>query len=491
MEQTKPSLRVQAVHGVKWTGISTIITTALLYGRLAVLAHLLPPEDFGLMGMVLVIINLGMAFADLGISQAIIWKQEVTSDQLSTLYWINIIAGIIVFGVVLAISPFVSAFFHEPRLVGLMFWAAFIFPIMSFGQQFFMLLQKDLCFKRIAVVEISAASVGVAVAITAAVLDQGVLSLIWGQLSHCLVASLCYGITGWHEWRPRFVFKPRELKGIISFGLFQMGQRVVNDFAVNVDYIMVGRFLGPELLGIYMLAWQIMVAPMTKINPVLTKVAFPVFAKKQTDDSALCRGYIELSKIIAILTLPILVLVTVTAPVLIPVIFGPQWVKAVPLVQIFSLLGLFRSLSNPIWSMLWAKGLANVAFVLNSILAVVSAGVFWFAAQRGLYTMAWTEVIIAGLFFLIVIKTLNIVIGLKYWNFIKDVGRPSLLALAGGAVTFGFYLIFKEAGNDVVLLAGLLCIGVLCYVVLIGFFERKYFISYFQLLIGNRRKAEQ
>jgi len=135
---------MQAVHGVKWTGTSTIATSVLMYVKLAILAHLLSPKDFGLMAMVMVIIGLGQAFADLGFGTAIIWRQDVTSEQLSTLYWLNIIGGVAVFGIAVAISPLASAFFREPRLVNLMFWAAFIFPVTAIGQQFQVLLQKKL-----------------------------------------------------------------------------------------------------------------------------------------------------------------------------------------------------------------------------------------------------------------------------------------------------------------------------------------------------------
>lgn len=492
-EKENPSLRMQAVHGVKWTGISTVITTTLLYGRLAILAHILSPKDFGLMGMVIVIIGLGQAFADMGLSQSVIWKQDATREQLSTLYWLNIMAGVAVFCIAIAISPLVAAFFRQPRLIGLIFWAAFIFPISAIGSQFQTLLQKNLRFDRLAMVEIASAALGATVAVTTALMGQGVLALIWGQLAICTSASLLYCYIGLRKWRPRLVFKPRNLHGFISFGLYQMGQQAVNAFAVNVDYIMVGRFLGPRLLGAYMLAWQIMVAPMTKMNPVLTRVAFPVFARRQTDDDSLRGGYVELSKMVALLTLPIMVLVAATAPVLVPVIFGPQWSAAIPVIQIFALLGLFRSLTNPVWSMLFAKGRADIGFKLTVAVAAVSTLAFWFAAQQGLYVMAWTEVAVDGLFFFVVLEILRKLIGLKYSGYFKDVGIPTVLAFAAGAATYGCYFLFRELiDSNLWLLISLLAIGLLLYVGLVAIFERQYFIEYFWLLFGRgERDAKQ
>ena len=486
MNDQVPSLRMQAVRGVKWSGISAVITTVLMYARLAVLAHLLSPKDFGLMGMVLVIVGIGSAFADMGISNAIIWKQDVTSDQLSTLYWLNILASVAVFFITLAVSPIVAAFFHEPRLVNLMLWAAFIFPITAIGQQFQMLLQKELRFKKLAYVEIAVAAVNATIAIAAAFLHKGVYSLIWGQIAQCAFSAFLFAYIGWQEWRPRLVFKPRKLDGMIAFGLNLMGQRAVDVFSYNVDYIMVGHFLGPTPLGLYMLAWQLMIAPMMKINPTLTRVAFPVFSRRQTDDGALRRGYVELSKMVSIIAFPIIVLAGAAAPVLVPAVFGPKWNAAVPLVQIFVLLGLLRSLASLFAPLALAKGRADIGFELSVAVAVVSAITFWFAAQSGLYAIAWVEVLVSALLFLGVTKLLKYLVDLRYGNYFKEIGKPTLLTLGAGGVTYGCYYILKGAsiGNLWMLIASLTA-GVLSYGLLIALFERKYFLYYFWLFFGR------
>ena len=110
-----------------------------------------------------------------------------------------------------------------------------------------MLLQKYLRFGELAKVEILSASVGTTVAIIAAFSGTGVYSLIWGQLTTSACATVLFAYMGWREWSPRLIFRPRNLNGMISFGLYQMGDRVINSYAFNVDYIMVGHFLGPQV----------------------------------------------------------------------------------------------------------------------------------------------------------------------------------------------------------------------------------------------------
>lgn len=476
---------------MKWTGISMSVTTVLLYGRLAVLARILSPKEFGLMGMVLVIIGIGQAFADVGLSQSIIWKQDSTREQLSSLYWFNILASIAVFCLTIAISPLVAAFFHQPRLVGLMLWTAFIFPATAIGSQFQTLMQRGLEFKKLALVEISASAIGASVAVGTAFINHSVLALIWGQLAISASASLLYCVMGLPRWRPMLVLRFKNLGDYISFGFYQVGQQVVNAYAVNVDYIMVGRFLGPQLLGVYMLAWQLMVAPMAKINPVLTKVAFPVFAKRQEDDRSLETGYIELSKMVAMLVIPVMALIAATAPVLVPVIFGTKWSAAIPIIQIFALLGLFRSLANPIWSMLFAKGRADIGFMLTTTVAAISTAVFWFAAQQGLHFMAWMEVAVEGFVFCVVIVILRNLIKLNYLKYLKDVGMPITLAFFAGLEVYICYLLFKNLiHSGFWLLVILLANGICVYALLVAAFERKYFIGYFRLLVGINGRTD-
>ena len=141
------NLKEQVFSGIKWNGISVVAVVALQFVTLVVMAKLLSPSDFGLMGMIMVVIGFAQAFADMGISNAIIHRQDSTRLQLSSLYWLNILAGVIVFCVVCASAPLIVAFYREPRLYNLLFLTSVIFLITPFGQQFQILLQKELNFK--------------------------------------------------------------------------------------------------------------------------------------------------------------------------------------------------------------------------------------------------------------------------------------------------------------------------------------------------------
>src|SRR5574341_2298515 len=130
------SLRRKAALGVKWTGAGTVITTGLRVLQLVVLARLLGPSDFGLMAMITVVIGFAQGFADMGVSNAIIHRQDNTRSELSSLYWLNMLAGLTVFALVMASSPLVAKFYGEPRLASLIPWPALVFLVIPLGQQF-------------------------------------------------------------------------------------------------------------------------------------------------------------------------------------------------------------------------------------------------------------------------------------------------------------------------------------------------------------------
>ncbi len=229
------TLKSKAVHGAKWTGTSTAFVTLTKYARTIILARLLAPNDFGLMAMVTVIVGLGQAFSDMGISLAIIWKQDASEDELSSIYWFNIYTGILVTAIVAVAAPLVVRFYNEPRLYDLVLWISPVFLITSIGIPFRMILQKELMFRSIALLEIGSALAAAAAAVTAAVLGAGVYALVWGAIAEIVMLAALQTALGWKVWYPRMFFKASYLRSYLRFGVFNMGERILNFFQSNVD----------------------------------------------------------------------------------------------------------------------------------------------------------------------------------------------------------------------------------------------------------------
>ena len=462
------SLKSQAISGVKWSGISMGAVTGLQFVTLAVLARLLSPPDFGLMGMIMVVIGFAQAFADMGISNAIIHRQDATRNQLSSLYWLNIIAGIIVFFVVCASAPLIIGFYHEPRLHNLLYLTAVIFLITPFGQQFQILLQKELRFNGLAKIEIATSIVNSAVAIVLAFSGFGVYSLIWGQLASTSTRVLMLFSTGWRNWRPGFHFSKRDLKGYLSFGLYQVGERTINYLNSNLDYLLIGSMLGAKSLGYYTLAYNLIIRPSSLINPVITKVAFPVFSRMQNETNRLKRGYLKVLQLLSTVNFPVMVGLAVVAPIAVPVIFGEQWLPSILLIQILTIVGLLRSTGNPVGSLLLSKGRADLGFKWNLALAITQIPGLYLGAKLGgtvgvAIAFAALQCLYAILNYLVLIR---ILLGPCLREYITSMWHSLWMSAVMAVAVFGISIFLK--GHSLVLsLIAQIIVGMFVYCTLI------------------------
>lgn len=359
------------------------VVTILQFFTLAVLARLLSPSDFGLMGMVIVVIGFSQLFADMGISNAIIYHQNSTREELSSLYWLNIAAGIGIFIIIYATTPLIASFYHEAQLKDLLHLSAVIFLILPFGQQFQVLLQRELQFNRLAKIDITGSFANSVFAIALALLGMGVFSLIWGQLAGASIRTLLLFYWGLKNHRPHLHFSIHDLKKYISFGLYQMGEKAINYFNSNLDYLLIGSLLGSKALGYYTLAYNLVLRPTNLINPVITRVAFPVFSKVQNDIEKLKKGYLKVLQFLSTLNFPIMAGLAVVAPVLIPVVFGDRWLPSVILIQILTIVGLLRSTGNPVGSLLLSRGRADLGFKWNLALIITQIPGLYLGAKLG------------------------------------------------------------------------------------------------------------
>ena len=479
------SLKRQAAEGAYWTGTSGVAVTVLQFAQLAVLARLLVPEDFGLMAMMMVVIGFAQAFADMGVSNAIIHRQDTTDEHLSSLYWLNILAGTVLFVLLLAAVPAIVAFFAAPRLAGLIPVTALIFLIAPFGQVYQALLQKNLRFRELAVSETSAAALSATVAITAAIAGHGIYALIFGQLANIACKTVVLIVYGWPDWRPGRRFRRHDLEGYLSFGLFQMGERTVNYLNERLDQLLIGALLGAEALGYYHLAFNLVILPVTRINPIVTRVAFPIFARVQDSTERLRHGFMTMRRVLAAVNFPLLLGLAAVAPVFIPSVLGEQWAPSILLVQILAGVALLRSTGNPFGSLLLARGRADMGFYWNVCIVSTQIPAVYIGAQVGGTVGVATALLLmqisyfwGGYYFLV-----RRLLGPCLRSFLATLGPALLtasvmaLAVAGLAevTTFEAYpLLIAQVG-----------IGALLYVALNWLLFRSQTISILRLVSGR------
>jgi len=431
------NLKQKAITGIKWSTFSKIIVTILQLVQLAILARFLDPSAFGLMALVMIVIGFSQAFLDMGISNAIIHKQEITQDQLSTLYWVNILAGFILFIIISILAPFIADFYKEPELTKLIWIVATTFLIQPFGQQFMILWQKEMRFSEIAKIDIVNKSISLIVSVYLAYKGYGVYALVYGTLAGVISQTAQFMYIGLEEYRPTFVFRISEIKEFLSFGAYQMGEKSINYFNSQMDVILIGKLLGAEALGIYTIAKQLIMRPAQIINPIISKVTFPTMAKVQNDTEKLKNIYLKTINYLSSINFPIYMFLLIMAPEIVLIMFGEKWIDAVPIVQILSIYGALRSTGNPIGSLLLAKGKANLGFWWNlGLFFYVPVGTY-ISSQWGLIGISWgliiimLSLIIPNWYFLV-----RNLCGAGFVEYHKQIFIPIIVSLVSGLLVY-------------------------------------------------------
>lgn len=477
------TLRRAAASGVKWTSLSAGVVVAGALVRLVLLSHLLTPRQVGLAAIALVVTGFATSFADGGISMAIIAKQTTGSRILSTLYWSNVGMGLFVFLLLLVTCVPLARLFGEPALLYLIPVAALVFVIAPFGQQFQVLLERDLQFERLAKIEVAAYVTGTCATVAAAAVGFGSLSIILGVLVTNTVTASLLVLSSWRRHAPTLHWRRSDLSGYLGFGMYQMGERSMSYLGQNIDYLLVGGFLGPSALGIYTLAYQAVVVPQTQINPILTRVAFPIFAKRREDNAALRRGFLELCRFLAFVSLPILAGLAIVAPEFVPALFGERWSGSIVLIQILSILGVAKALGNPIGSFLLAKGRADFSFWATMIQLVFVAIGVTIGTQFGLSGAAWGHVIAVLLVWAVVAPLSFRIIELPLLTYFHNLARPAALT---GVMSLVVLLASIPIGENTARAATALVleilVGAAAYFALLLLFERRYLLALWRLV---------
>lgn len=439
-----------------------IVVTALHLATMIILARFLPAEDFGLMAIMMVVIGFSQAFADMGISNAIIQRQDVTHNQLSSLYWLNVMSGSVIMVLVMLAAPLVAGFYERPELQGLLLQLSCVFLILSIGNQYRVLCQKNMQFGRMAAGEIFAAFCAFSIAVFCAVNGMGVKALVYGMIAQAVAGSLYFLVMGLkYHHRPAFVYKHSELSGYFGFGLYQMGEKSINYLGANMDNLIIGKFLGMQALGFYNLAWQLCQFPVQKINLVVNKVAFPVYARLQEDTDALNRQYASFLRAISIITIPVLTFLFYFAPDVIAILYGQGWELTAKLVPVLALVGIIKTIGNPGGALFLALGRADIGFWWN---------VFWILfVGSGLLVTVWLSDDIQNV--ALAMMGMVLVAGIIWHSLVARVAhinyRFILLHLAqifficfaiGGAASIVTSALALESAFFNVLLGGILCL---------------------------------
>jgi len=382
------SIRKQAIQGVKWTTLSTIFLAVTQLLKISVLARFLDKTDFGLMAIVVFVLGFTDLFIDMGLTSAILHKQNISKNEYASLYWINFLFSFLLFAVIWFITPLVSTFYNEKELNILIPLMALTLLFSAFGRQFKTIEQKELNFKFISLVDIVGSVISLVFAVILAYYGYGIYSLVYSSILLQIISNIAFLIQGIKRIGIKLHFVFAETKPFLKIGIYQVGGQIMNYFNRDLDILLIGKFFGSEILGGYSLAKQLVFRPAQIINPILTKVGAPVLAKFQNNIEALRKNYLKLLNIISTVNFIIYLVIIVFAKYIVLILYGQGFDDIVIIVQILSVYMYFRSLGNPAGSLIIATGKTDLGFYWNSLVLLIMPIIIYTASQFSIVIVA-------------------------------------------------------------------------------------------------------
>ncbi|GAB3222916.1 colanic acid undecaprenyl disphosphate flippase WzxC [Spirosoma arcticum] len=418
------------MNGGKWITIATVISTLFQFIQVAILARLLSPADFGIVSVSNLIIAFFQVFANLGFSNSIIYKQESDRNVLSTLYFLNLMVGALIFVVIYVSTPSIVLFYHEPKLERVVTLASYYFLIVYFGQLYYFLLEKELRFRSVAIIDIVGTLVGSGVTITLAYSGFEELSLIIGSLVMQVIRTVLQIGFGLKFFVPTWFFNLRNVKEHLRFGLFNLGDGLLGFIQSNSDNIFIGGMLGVQQLGYYTIAYQLAIFPISKLNPIILQVAYPILAKMKDNTASLKQSYLKILDFISYCNLPLLAGLYITAESIVPLFYGPGWEKTIDLIRIFVFVGAFTSLSHPLFTLAFTKGKPNLLFYLNLGTLIVKLPMVYFLGTYYQVTgVAFAFLLATFLNLAVNFMIVQYLVGNFMGTFLRNIAKPLLFCL--------------------------------------------------------------
>jgi O-antigen/teichoic acid export membrane protein len=362
-------LKERALRGGFAKLCAQVANYALRIGSLMVLARLLDPKDFGLVGMVTAFTGVLSLFRDFGLSAATVQRLEITDAQVSTLFWINILVGAVLTFVTAMMAPVVAAFYHEPHLFWVTAALAGSFLVNAAGVQHSALLQRQMRFTALATIDVISWAGSSAVGIGMALAGFKYWSLVGSAITLPLITSVGLWIaSGWIPGRPRAGV---DLHSMMRFG----GGLTLTSFIVYVAYnfekVLLGRYWGADAVGLYGRAYQLINIPTDNLNSAVGEVAFSALSRVRHDIERFRSYFLKGYSLVLGLTIPITIAVAILAPDLIAVLLGPKWKDAAPIFRLLSPTILCFALINPIGWLIFSLGMVGRSLKVACVLAPV------------------------------------------------------------------------------------------------------------------------
>ncbi len=431
------SLRKQAISGLGWTFASQFGNQLIGFVVSMILARILLPEEFGLIGMIAIFLAVGKSLLDAGLTQSLIRSQNLDQEDFSTVFFFNLAASILIYIAIYLSAPLIANFYDQQILINIIRLFCITFIITAFSSVQAARLTKKMDFKTQMLIGLPSTVIGGIVGVTLAYMGYGVWSLVWNSLVSAFLGSLQLWI--YSKWTPSLVFNVEKFKDHFNYGYKLTLSGLLNTIFNNIYLIIIGKFFAPAQVGFYTRAETMKQLPVTNISSALNKVTFPLFASIQDDDIRLKRVYKQLMQMVVFIIAPVLIFLGVLAEPTFRFLFTEKWLPAVPYFQILCVTGILYPIHAYNLNILKVKGRSDLFLKLAIIKRSINVVSIIIGLQFGIYGLLYSQVIFSVFSFFVNAYYTNRFINYSAWHQTKDI-----LPIVGLSVVCGVGLWFLD-----------------------------------------------
>lgn len=429
------SLKNKTVKGIVWSSIERFSVQGIQFLVMIVMARLLTPKDYGLVGMVAIFIAVAQSLVDSGFSQALIRKQNRTETDNSTVFYFNIVVGILLYLVLFAIAPLVADFYDSPELTALMRVICLSVVFNSFVVVQRALLTVNIDFKTQAKASLTAAVVSGVIGIGMAYSGFSYWSIVAQQLVNLGLNTLLLWI--FTRWRPRWIYSWGSFRELFTFGSKLMVSGLLDVVYRNMYLLVIGKVFTASSLGYYTRAQQFAEFPSSNLTGIMQRVTYPVLCQIQDDDERLAQIYRRFLRLSAFLIFPLLVGLSAVAEPFVLLLLKEQWLFAATLLQIICFAMMWYPIHAINLNLLQVKGRSDLFLRLEIIKKAIAVLILCVTIPMGLIAMCVGQILSSLIALIINTNYTGKLIQVGFLRQMRDLLPTLLLSLSMWGVVYG------------------------------------------------------
>jgi len=449
------SLRKAAFSGMVWTYSQQFGSQAISFVVSMVLARLILPEQFGLIGMLGLFLGIGNALFNGGLTSSLIRTKTLTQEDYSTVFYFNFVGSVVVYAILYVLAPYIADFYHQPKLNLITRVYGLTFIISAFGTVQNTILNKELKFKKIAIINLPALVISSGVGLFMAYHNYEVWSLVATALANAFFTSLFLWLNS--DWYPKLVFSRDKFTQHFHYGYKLTLSGILDTIFSNIYLIVIGRYYSAAQVGYFTRANTLMMLPVGNISGALNQVVFPLFSKVQDDLPRFKNAYKQIMLMVLFIITPIIVIMGLLAKPLIIVLFTVKWLPVVPIFQIICFTGILYPIHSYNLIVLQVKGRSDLFLRLEIYKKILLAIILVISFFYGFYALLWGQLIFSILALIINTHYAGRMLNYSLSRQMLDILPIFAFAVLMGAIIYEVDNLLLLSANIVRLLIGSIC----------------------------------